>query len=83
VTMKYARKGYPEPVPGIMLYSTALVELAISVETLNDGIAVEYLSILFERGKCSVSRCCYRHATFPHNDRYVMPPPTGAGEGQQ
>jgi hypothetical protein len=90
MTMKYAKEGYPEPVPGVLVFWTSVADLAIRVETCDDGVFVEYLSVNVVSGKSYFNECRYRAALdgtilygFPLFDPFVLSPPTGAGEGQQ
>jgi hypothetical protein len=78
MTMKHAKEGYPEPVPGVLVYSRAVAQLAISTGTRDGkaGVVVRYISVYVSSGKYVLSECFYGRGDFPwFAGCVVIPPP--------
>jgi hypothetical protein len=68
----YARKGYPEPLPGVMVCGPRLAELIIAVERLGlHELEISYLSVDND-GKGGIKTVIYGRGDFPFSRGAVI-----------
>jgi hypothetical protein len=74
----YAKEGFPEPMPGVLVHSEWGAELAVAVQALENRVNIVYLSVFLEednRVDVSIKQVWYNLEGFPMWDPNVLPAP--------